>query len=110
MFRLADKTDYILMTLGTIGAIGLGASTPLFILFWGDFTNVFGESKNQIVDMALEVLKKFIYLACGAFVAGWLMISCWLISGERQANLCRKTYFAQLLRQEIGWFDCINQA
>lgn len=42
LFRFADSYDYIMMVLGTIGAIGLGASTPLFILFWGDFTNVFG--------------------------------------------------------------------
>lgn len=60
--------------------------------------------------MALEVLKKFIYLGIGALFAGWLMISCWLISGERQATACRKAYFTSLLRQEIGWFDCINQS
>lgn len=81
MFRFADSFDYLMMTIGTIGALGLGASTPLFILFWGDFTNVFGESNDQIVSMALEVLKKFFYLAIGAFFAGWMMISCWLISG-----------------------------
>ena len=52
MFRFADKTDYLLMFLGTFGALGLGASTPLFILFWGDFTNVFGDSMDTIVEMA----------------------------------------------------------
>lgn len=41
---------------------------------------------------------------------GWLMISCWLITGERQAVACRKAYFACLLRQDIGWFDSINQS
>jgi ATP-binding cassette subfamily B (MDR/TAP) protein 1 len=42
MFRFADKYDYLMMGVGTFGALCLGASTPLFILFWGDFTNVFG--------------------------------------------------------------------
>ena len=42
LFRFADSYDYIMMVLGTLGAVGLGASTPLFILFWGDFTDVFG--------------------------------------------------------------------
>lgn len=60
--------------------------------------------------MAWEVLKKFIYLGIGTLIAGWVMITCWLISGERQATVCRKRYFATLLKQEIGWFDCINQA
>lgn len=110
MFRFADKTDVLLMVLGTCGAIGLGAFTPLFVLFWGDMTNAFGSANDQIVDMAWQVLKKFIYLGCGGFLSGWLMITCWLISGERQASRCRKTYFAHLLKQEIGWFDCINQA
>jgi ATP-binding cassette subfamily B (MDR/TAP) protein 1 len=38
------------------------------------------------------------------------MITCWLITGERQATVCRKKYFSALLKQEIGWFDCINQS
>lgn len=42
LFRFADRFDYIMMACGTLGAVCLGASTPLFILFWGDFTNVFG--------------------------------------------------------------------
>lgn len=41
---------------------------------------------------------------------GWLMITLWLITGERQAATCRKRYFACLLKQEIGWFDCIDQS
>jgi hypothetical protein len=31
----------MLMGFGSLGALALGASAPLFILFWGDFTNVF---------------------------------------------------------------------
>jgi ATP-binding cassette, subfamily B (MDR/TAP), member 1 len=41
---------------------------------------------------------------------GWVMIASWLITGERQAAACRKAYFATLLKQEIGWFDCVNQS
>ena len=32
-----------------------------------------------------------------------------MIASERQAIACRKAYLKALLRQEIGWFDMINQ-
>ena len=99
MFRFADCYDYVMMVAGTLGGLGLGAATPIFILFWGDFTNVFGENVDVIVDEAREQLLKFIYLGCGAWVLGWAMVTCWLITGERQATACRKAYFACLLRQ-----------
>ena len=35
LFRFADGYDRILMFFGTFGALMLGGSTPLFILFWG---------------------------------------------------------------------------
>lgn len=98
------------MIVGTLGGLGLGAATPVFILFWGDFTNVFGQGSDVIVDQARQQLLKFIYLGIGAWVLGWTMITCWLITGERQACACRKAYFACLLRQEIGWFDCTDQS
>ncbi len=52
LFRFADKFDYAMMVTGTFGALCLGASTPIFILFWGDFTNVFGEDSASIVSLA----------------------------------------------------------
>lgn len=38
------------------------------------------------------------------------MFACWMIAGERQSIACRKAYLGSLLRQEIGWFDTINQS
>ena len=38
------------------------------------------------------------------------MFACWMITGERQGVACRKDYLKSLLRQEIGWFDTINQS
>ena len=99
-----------MMFFGTLGALGLGAATPVFIFFWGQFTNVFGESVDQIVTLDGDILLKFVYLGIGALFAGWVMITCWLITGARQATVCRKKYFSTLLKQEIGWFDCINQS
>ena len=38
------------------------------------------------------------------------MITFWVITGERQAAQCRKQYFKSLLKQDVGWFDCIDQS
>lgn len=52
----------------------------------------------------------FFGIGGGVLVAGWLMFACWMIAGERQAIACRRAYLQSLLRQEIGWFDMINQS
>ena len=81
MLRFADKFDYFLMIIGTFGGLALGVCAPIFILFWGQFTDVFGSSVDQIVIEALKEFIKFIYLGIGTLILGWLMIAGWLITG-----------------------------
>ena len=88
-----------MMTIGTIGGLAVGASFPIFLLFWGEFTDVFNSSPDVIVDAAAKQLLKFVYLSIGTLFMGWCMIAGWIITGERQAVACRKAYFASLLRQ-----------
>lgn len=70
-----------MMVIGTLGGLALGASTPVFILFWGEFTDVFNQSIDAIVEEAKQILLKFIYLGIGTLIMGWAMISCWIITG-----------------------------
>ena len=81
MFRFADKLDIIMMTVGTVGALCLGASTPLFVMFWGDFTNTLSESSDNIVDESKVVLIKLVIVGIVAWISGWAMIAGYLISG-----------------------------
>lgn len=81
LFRFADNYDTAMMVVGTLGGLSLGASTPIFILFWGQFTDVFNSSTDVIVEQAKEQLLKFIYLGIGTLFMGWAMIACWLITG-----------------------------
>lgn len=81
MFRFADKLDIIMMTVGTVGALCLGASTPLFVMFWGDFTNTLSESSDNIVDESKLVLIKLVIVGIVAWISGWAMIAGYLISG-----------------------------
>lgn len=72
------------MVVGTIAAICNGAAMPLFALLWGDMIDSF-KSQTDMVDQTLKMLLLFIYIGIAVFVTGWLMIACWLITGERQS-------------------------
>ncbi|BFG14781.1 hypothetical protein CerSpe_010550 [Prunus speciosa] len=52
LFSFADSLDYLLMSVGTISAIGNGASFPLMTIIFGDVINSFGASGNNkdVVD------------------------------------------------------------
>lgn len=42
LFSFADKWDYLLMTIGSIGACAHGASVPVFFIFFGKLINLIG--------------------------------------------------------------------
>lgn len=110
LFRFADRTDIILMTVGSIAALIMGAIIPIFSLLWGDLTDAFSSNHDELVAKTRNIMFIFFGVGAGSFVIGWLMFACWMITGERQAIACRKAYLKSLLRQEIGWFDSINQS
>ena len=57
LFRFADGLDYILMAIGTAGAIVHGCSLPLFLRFFADLVNSFGSNANNVDKMTQEVVK-----------------------------------------------------
>lgn len=57
LFRFADGLDYILMGIGTVGAIVHGCSLPLFLRFFADLVNSFGSNANNVDKMTQEVVK-----------------------------------------------------
>ncbi|KAH9291620.1 hypothetical protein KI387_043189 [Taxus chinensis] len=108
LFVTADSLDKLLMTLGTIGAVANGVSIPLMTILFGGLINAFGENSTDGKKVMSEVSKialEFVYLACGAGVASFLQVSCWMCTGERQATRIRSLYLKTILRQDIGFFD-----
>ncbi|XP_071713966.1 ABC transporter B family member 11-like [Rutidosis leptorrhynchoides] len=107
LFAFADSTDYMLMLLGTIGAIGNGICMPLMTVLFGDIINSFGENQNShhVVAVVSKVSLKIIYLGVGCGVAAFLQVAAWMITGERQAARIRNLYLKTILRQDISFFD-----
>ncbi|XP_016647146.1 PREDICTED: ABC transporter B family member 4-like [Prunus mume] len=104
LFSFADSLDYLLMSIGTISAIGNGVCMPLMTIIFGDVINSFGGSGNNkdVVDAVSKVALKFVYLAVGAAAAAFLQMSCWMVTGERQASRIRSLYLKTILRQDYN--------
>lgn len=47
LFSFADSTDYLLMLVGTICAVGNGLSLPLMTVIFGTLVDSFGESATH---------------------------------------------------------------
>ncbi|XP_061991014.1 ABC transporter B family member 11-like isoform X2 [Rosa rugosa] len=107
LFSFADSVDYMLMSTGTISAVGNGLCMPLMTILMGDMINSFGETRNnkEVANAVSKVALKFFYLALGAAAASFLQMSCWMITGERQAARIRSLYLKTILRQDVGYFD-----
>ncbi|CAL9081642.1 unnamed protein product, partial [Musa textilis] len=106
LLSFADAWDAVLMTTGTIGAIGSGLAMPIMTFIFAEVINTFGvANRESIVREVSKVVLKFVYLAAGSGVASFLQVACWMITGERQATRIRGLYLKAILRQEIGFFD-----
>ncbi|KAJ8549395.1 hypothetical protein K7X08_033102 [Anisodus acutangulus] len=106
LFSFADRLDVALMIIGTIGAIGNGLTQPLMTLIFGQLVNSFGSSNSdEVVHKISKVSIYYVYLAIGAGIASLLQMSCWMVTGERQATRIRGLYLKTILRQDIAFFD-----
>ncbi|KAL5220324.1 hypothetical protein ABZP36_025037 [Zizania latifolia] len=107
LFAFADKTDAALMMLGTLGSVANGAALPFMTVLFGNLIDAFGGalSIHDVVNRVSMVSLEFIYLAVAAAVASFVQVTCWMITGERQAARIRSLYLKTILRQEIAFFD-----
>ncbi|GLT31783.1 hypothetical protein SLA2020_064920 [Shorea laevis] len=107
LFSFADSIDYFLMLVGTIGAIANGLCMPLMTIVFGEIVNAFGQSQKdqEIVRVVSKVCLKYVYLGIGSAAAAFLQVTCWIVTGERQAARIRGLYLKTILRQDVAFFD-----
>ncbi|KAK6165549.1 hypothetical protein SNE40_022457 [Patella caerulea] len=60
---------------------------------------------NQLLDQMFTYTIYYIIIGCAVIVLGYLQITVWMTSAERQAHRIRLEFFRNVMRQEIGWFD-----
>ncbi|XP_021764176.1 ABC transporter B family member 9-like [Chenopodium quinoa] len=106
LFSFADKWDIILMIVGSISAIANGVAQPLMTLILGQIINSFGSTDAEhVVHEVSKVSLRFLYLAIYTGIACFLQVTCWIVTGERQAAKIRGLYLKTILRQDIAFFD-----
>ncbi|CAH9114265.1 unnamed protein product [Cuscuta epithymum] len=106
LFSFADGVDVGLMVLGTLGAVANGLSTPLMTLLFAQLIHTFATiHPSLLLHHISQVSIKYVYLAIGSGIASFLQMSCWMVTGERQAARIRGLYLQTILRQDIAFFD-----
>jgi len=70
LFSFADRWDYMLMIVGSLGAIGNGVSLPLMTIIFGDLTNAFGNNQGDqsAVVRAVSKVHTFSFLCSRSFL------------------------------------------
>ncbi|XP_033108642.1 ATP-dependent translocase ABCB1-like [Anneissia japonica] len=113
LFRYAKCQDVMLMIIGSIFSLAVGAGWPALMLVFGELTDelVAYESVNSTItpsEFEDEMAKFALYFGIIALVimfSGFMQIALWGLACQRQINKIRKEYFKSVLRQNIGWFD-----
>ncbi|XP_075484164.1 ABC transporter B family member 2-like isoform X1 [Primulina tabacum] len=102
------RPDWVYGILGTIGAFIVGAQMPLFAI---GVTQAL-VSYYMDWDTTRREIKKISLLFCGGgvltLVVHGLTYFCFGIMGERLTLRLRKKMFKAMLRNEMGWFDDVN--
>ncbi|KAG7400305.1 Antigen peptide transporter 2 [Phytophthora boehmeriae] len=108
LFSFADRTDVLLMSLGTLGAFGAGALRPVLVLLFGDIINDFGPAgARSALSMPTVHTAAINFMIVGVvgFIAAYLQVYCWSVAASRQSKRIRSLYVNAIITKEIGWFD-----
>ncbi|PIA58600.1 hypothetical protein AQUCO_00500497v1 [Aquilegia coerulea] len=108
LFAYADTLDYLLMSIGSLGACIHGASVPVFFIFFGKLINTIGLGYLFPTLVSHKVAKysiDFVYLSVVILFSSWAEVACWMYTGERQAAKMRLAYLRAMLNQDISLFD-----
>ncbi|CAN6471266.1 unnamed protein product [Victoria cruziana] len=108
LFACADGFDWVLMIVGSLAAAAHGAALVVYLHFFGKVINLL-RIGNLPPDHLFDEFKKhslnIVYIAVAVLAAGWIEVSCWILTGERQTAVIRSKYVQVLLNQDMSFFD-----
>ncbi|CAA0841135.1 ABC transporter B family member 13 [Striga hermonthica] len=108
LFAAADKTDCVLMFIGSVGACLQGVALPVFFVLFGRIINSLGSLSANPHRFSSEVSKYalyLVYLGLGVWLSAWTGVACWTQTGERQTARLRLKYLESILNKNIQFFD-----
>ncbi|KAI5063348.1 hypothetical protein GOP47_0021895 [Adiantum capillus-veneris] len=108
LFRHADGVDVAAMAVGGLASVAHGASVPVFLVVLGRLLNTLGSHHVDPVHMSKQVSTYalyFVYISLVRLGTGYVEVSLWMYTGERQASRLRTEFVRALLSQDVGFFD-----
>ncbi|KAK8502122.1 hypothetical protein V6N13_038629 [Hibiscus sabdariffa] len=113
LFACADRLDWALMIVGSLAAAAHGTALVVYLHYFARIIHVLGigssvpepERLDAQFERFTELALTIVYIAVGVFAAGWIEVSCWILTGERQTAVIRSNYVQVLLNQDMSFFD-----
>ncbi|CAA0836769.1 ABC transporter B family member 20 [Striga hermonthica] len=110
LFACADNFDWFLMFVGSVAAAAHGTALVVYLHYFAKIVQLLrfqgpDRSDDRLFHEFTELTLIIVYIAVGVFVAAWIEVSCWILTGERQTAVIRSRYVEVLLNQDMSFFD-----
>lgn len=108
LFACADGLDWGLMVIGSLAAAAHGTALVVYLHYFAKIVqllDVVPDARDELFRRSTELASTMVFIAVGVFVAGWIEVSCWILTGERQTAVIRSRYVQVLLNQDMSFFD-----
>ncbi|KAJ4834848.1 ABC transporter B member 20 [Turnera subulata] len=105
LFACADRLDWALMIVGSLAAAAHGTALVVYLHYFAKIIEVHRLRPEDQFDRFKDLALTIVYIAGGVFAAGWIEVSCWILTGERQTAVIRSKYVQVLLNQDMSFFD-----
>ncbi|KAM0043247.1 putative ABC-type xenobiotic transporter [Helianthus debilis subsp. tardiflorus] len=108
LFACADRLDWVLMVVGSVAAAAHGTALVVYLHYFAKIVQLLShgeETPELLFHRFKELALTLVYIAGGVFAAGWIEVSCWILTGERQTAVIRSSYVQVLLNQDMSFFD-----
>uniref|UniRef100_A0A8C7PJ99 ATP-binding cassette sub-family B member 5 n=1 Tax=Oncorhynchus mykiss TaxID=8022 RepID=A0A8C7PJ99_ONCMY len=129
-FRYATGCEVLLMIIGLLCAALHGIALPLMCVVFGQMTDSFvqsgqqlnltdleSQSFNNIIIIVVKILifnlqsldtihaYYFVGIGCAVFLLGTFQVMLFLLTATKQTKRIREKYFHAILHQQMSWFD-----
>lgn len=109
LFACADRLDWVLMVVGSLAAAAHGTALVVYLHYFAKIIHLLvhnhPDTRNVLLSEFYDLTLTIVYIAVGVFAFGWIEVSCWILTGERQTAVIRSKYVQVLLNQDMSFFD-----
>ncbi|KZV43331.1 ABC transporter B family member 6-like [Dorcoceras hygrometricum] len=110
LFACADRLDWALMVVGSLAAAAHGTALVVYLHYFAKIIHLLrfhgvGIDDDELFRKFTKLALTISFIAVGVFVAAWIEVSCWILTGERQTAVIRSRYVQVLLNQDMSFFD-----